>query len=1031
MRNIFTKIFAVMAMSVMTLTVFADTAIMHSKIGENGADIEAANSWTGLSGSTAEGFIVDMPDNTSKNFSQAGWVSYNETNYKAIKNSNGQRIRIQLPSGKEAQSVSLYVYTNSEVEAAMRFNGVDVEDVVPAESTNENPAIITKALENETSFDFTFYNSDPSKNAQVCFIAVITYRNQPTIDPTRLFTFGYEATVVDEGETHTISALTLHEDNCDDVTTGNLNEAYNVASDKKVYHGTSTQFVDALSYRSMKGETHISSQEVAETEGTYMGYNLTIAENHFLTITKISTDIFNIKNDLYYEFVIQNSSEVTLYKSAVQTISRPQSGNHRIELTNKSDAWRAALSGLQGEIQVKLIFWSSNSSEYIAPSEFYVTGLVHEKTSQTKTIKRIDVNGVEYDYENEGNTISTLLHAAPSVKFYYSVINNWSDGSQTAAPDEEETVIASASGNNYVATTTLASTPYNLTFTNIDLPKVFGITRAVAAETSNSTDMESDGVTPKTQNKYAVSADALVDPSVAHVTISQNYGGRNTLTNSSRSFVWFNGIEAQDCFVDYGELSDRTSSNDFNENQYFGFDLTVYLGYKVSLTELVSDALIEKDKTGLHYLVKIYNNDVEVASMPDVEVTSKGVDMKRVIDLSENAALQDLTGKVTVKMFVYGNSGKYIIVKDLNVSAAVEANPGEGENSFTFVRYDEGTTKYVFNHDGGLDQEKKPTFTDGEVTVYFERADGNKVKTHENNSGSVKMEGGHSITVSVPEDSYISEVEFINNGEGNNVDGIAFNLTITNDVAATVGSLNQQKAGSHIWSCGELRESELTFLQGATGNFYLKSIRVVYLKKDADPDKSFTRTHAHMNLNTLCFPYTVTAYTGGTFYEMLYKRMESSVPVEVVLVEHEGNLVAGTPYFYMPEGSQLDLTYSGHRENTPSKVNGVKGIYDEQTVPSGSYVTYNGEIRLVGSNVTLSEYRAYINMDEVDEESAAPAPAPGKKLLRIRNANAPAVTTDVESIQHSEFSIQKVLHNGQLFIIRDGKVYNAQGKIVK
>ena len=183
MKNRFTKLFAVAAMMVMSLTVFADTAIVHSKIGVDGGDIDAANSWTGLSGSTAVGFIVDMPDNTTKNFSQAGWITYNETNYKAIKNSNGQRIRIQLPSGKEAQSVTLYVYTNYEAEAAMRFNGVDVEDVVPAESSNENPAVITKALENETSFDFTFYNSDPSKNAQVCFIAVITYRDQPTVDP--------------------------------------------------------------------------------------------------------------------------------------------------------------------------------------------------------------------------------------------------------------------------------------------------------------------------------------------------------------------------------------------------------------------------------------------------------------------------------------------------------------------------------------------------------------------------------------------------------------------------------------------------------------------------------------------------------------------------------------------------------------------------------------------------------------------------------------------------------------------------------
>ena len=1025
MRNNLTKIFAVMAMSVMTLTAFADTAIVHSKIGVDGGDLESANSWTGMSGSTAVGFIVDMPDNADKKFSQAGWVTYNETNYKAIKNSNGQRVRIQLPAGKEAQSVTLYVYTNiADVEAAMRFNGVDVEDVVPAESSNENPAVITKALENETSFDFTFYNSDPSKNAQVCFIAVITYRDQPTVDPARLFTFGYEATVVDEGETHTISALTLHADGCDDVTTGSLNEQYNNASGKTVYHGTSTAFTDARSYRSMKGSTHISSQEIAETEDAYIGYNLTIAEDHFLTITKISTDIFNIKNDLYYEFVIQNSSDVVLYKSAVQTIALPKSGNHRLELTNKSDAWRAALSGLQGEIQVKLIFWSSNSSEYIAPSEFYVTGLVHEKLGQTKTLNRIDVNGVEYDFINEGNTISTLLHAAPSVKFYYDVVNNWSDGSQTAAPAEEETVVASVSGGNYVATTTLASTPYSLTFTNVDLPKVFGITRAVDTETSTSSDTDPERILT---GKYRVHADELVDPSVEGVTVVKNYGGQEGMTNYSRPISWWDGTETKECYVDKQDKNYRNKESGadaltINENCYFGFDLEIALGKKLSIHAINSDVL--KDAYNTHYQIKVFNNGTLIKTLEDVEATNLNTDMRRIVNTAEDEALQDLTGTVTVKMYFWNTgSAKYVAVKELNVEAVVETSPGEGINTLSFVDFTPA---------------KEPEFTNGEVTARWKMTNsGGNVGPQADNKG-IRMQGsyGYQMKLTVPEDSYISSVVFVWNKNGNYYSGDEnpkriIDMHITNSVGTEVSTLvyTGPKVNETEWTCGDLRESELTFAQGVGGDIYVNSIRVTYNKLDGEVSKSYARTHAHMYLNTLCFPYTVTAYTGGTFYEMLYKRMESSVPVEVVLVEHEGNLVAGTPYFYMPEGGQLELTYSGHRENTPSKVNGVQGIYDEQTAPTGSFVTYNGEIRAVGSNVTLKEYRAYIDMDAVSEQVVSPAP--GKKLLRIRNADAPAVTTDVESIQNSEFSIQKVLHNGQLFIIRDGKTYNAQGQIVK
>jgi len=60
------------------------------------------------------------------------------------------------------------------------------------------------------------------------------------------------------------------------------------------------------------------------------------------------------------------------------------------------------------------------------------------------------------------------------------------------------------------------------------------------------------------------------------------------------------------------------------------------------------------------------------------------------------------------------------------------------------------------------------------------------------------------------------------------------------------------------------------------------------------------------------------------------------------------------------------------------------------------------------------------------------APASGKKLLRIRNADAPQSPTAIDQISQEPITnSQKLLINGQLRIIRDGKVYNAQGQIVK
>ena len=192
----------------------------------------------------------------------------------------------------------------------------------------------------------------------------------------------------------------------------------------------------------------------------------------------------------------------------------------------------------------------------------------------------------------------------------------------------------------------------------------------------------------------------------------------------------------------------------------------------------------------------------------------------------------------------------------------------------------------------------------------------------------------------------------------------------------------------------------------------------------------YTREHPHMNLNTLCFPYQVNYYSGATFYTMSHKTIEGGIVTDVYMYEHEGALEAGTPYFYVPDegASQLVCYYSGlHAEK--KKVNGVQGEYDDNTpVPGGAFVTYNNELWKVQEGfVTLGEYRAYVVMEEV---SGTPSPslAPDKKMLRIHNGDAPAVTTNVENVSATFGDSQKILRNGQILIIRDGKTYNAFGQ---
>ena len=193
---------------------------------------------------------------------------------------------------------------------------------------------------------------------------------------------------------------------------------------------------------------------------------------------------------------------------------------------------------------------------------------------------------------------------------------------------------------------------------------------------------------------------------------------------------------------------------------------------------------------------------------------------------------------------------------------------------------------------------------------------------------------------------------------------------------------------------------------------------------------TYVRAFANRHLNTLCFPYQIDSYEGATFYTLQYKEVENEVVTSVVLdeVAEDEPLSAGTPYFYVPNDGEDELVcnYSGDAlENPLSAINGVQGIFAKQTVPENDFVTYQGQIRKVGTGVTLHEYRAYIHMDDVSD---VPTPAPAaRRRLSIRNADAPQIVTGVEKGLSDQVPSIKVIRDGQLLILRDGKTYNVLG----
>ena len=301
-------------------------------------------------------------------------------------------------------------------------------------------------------------------------------------------------------------------------------------------------------------------------------------------------------------------------------------------------------------------------------------------------------------------------------------------------------------------------------------------------------------------------------------------------------------------------------------------------------------------------------------------------------------------------------------------------------------------------------------------------------------NGNFKL-NGQSYSLSVPTYVIVKQViikNFANNYSGKG--GLDHLISITSD-----GATAYVPVKNNCWHSEEKTPYDLIVnIDGYTAG---KPLTITFSPRNGQPlgwiqltiEKTpFTRTHKHMNLNTLCFPYQIDTYTGATFYTILKTEVEAGELTDLWLEEHQGALEAGKPYFYDPTpGSDALVCYFSGSYTAAQEVDGLQGSYpDDASVPAGAYVTYQNMIRKVGDNVTMGEYRAYI---APNPSPVAKTATPGRKLRRVINADAPQVTTGVETVNSEELIVKslKVILDGQLFIIRDGKTYNAMGQMVK
>ena len=186
---------------------------------------------------------------------------------------------------------------------------------------------------------------------------------------------------------------------------------------------------------------------------------------------------------------------------------------------------------------------------------------------------------------------------------------------------------------------------------------------------------------------------------------------------------------------------------------------------------------------------------------------------------------------------------------------------------------------------------------------------------------------------------------------------------------------------------------------------------------------------------TICLP-NGGIMVGAAIFEMAHKTYKNDQPYKVFFDEViNGVMEAGMPYIFMPkEGvTSIAVTYTDNANASAGNNNGLYGTLDYINGEAlyGKYIFSNNSI-FMSENLQnwLNANRAYIVLDEVPSNESAPAPGRRRVAMGFNGEQAQEVATGLDETTNDQM-INKLLINGQIFILRGEKMYDVTGKLVK
>lgn len=287
------------------------------------------------------------------------------------------------------------------------------------------------------------------------------------------------------------------------------------------------------------------------------------------------------------------------------------------------------------------------------------------------------------------------------------------------------------------------------------------------------------------------------------------------------------------------------------------------------------------------------------------------------------------------------------------------------------------------------------------------------------------------VTITIPED-YVAKFRLVGASNSSGSDASA-NRSIF---------ISKTKTGTLDKSIAYATSMNYNTLAGMTSDYQLpgvyylcadKSIRLYELSVQLYPI-DYSRATTEGRYGTICLP-NGGVMVGATLYEVAYYGQTSKkIFFDEIL---NGTMEAGVPYIFLPKegASQLAVYYTDEANESAKNANGLHGFIGanadaEMNVPVGAYILNANQYREVVTLGTakIKSNRSYIVLEDINPSE--PALAPGRRRISM-SVYSEQVATGIENTGFESEAPRKVLINGELYIIRGEKMYDAKGQLVK